>query len=93
MIVSLQHVAISEDPIPVLKHMASAGGFTNDYVGYANKTAKFSDPTGVPTDYDPTGRPWYQQAAVHRRRVCIAGTGNGSGSRGGTFSGVITPPD
>lgn len=55
MTVSLQHVAISEDPIPVLKQMASAGGFTNVYVGYANKTAKFSDPTGVPADYDPTG--------------------------------------
>ena len=39
-----------------------AGGFTNVYVGYASKTAKFSDPTGVPADYDPTLRPWYQQA-------------------------------
>jgi len=63
MIDSLQQVALSEDPIPVLKQIASAGGFTNVYVGYANKTAKFSDPTGVPADYDPTGRPWYTQAA------------------------------
>ena len=62
MIVSLQQIAMSEDPIPVLKQIASAGGFTNVYVGYANRTAKFSDPTGVPADYDPTGRPWYKQA-------------------------------
>lgn len=62
MIVSLQQIAMSEDPIPVLKQIANAGGFTNVYVGYANRTAKFSDPTGVPADYDPTGRPWYKQA-------------------------------
>ncbi|MBU9840152.1 HAMP domain-containing protein [Rahnella aceris] len=62
MIVSLQQIAMSEDPIPVLKQIANAGGFTNVYVGYANRSAKFSDPTGVPADYDPTGRPWYKQA-------------------------------
>lgn len=30
-------------------------------MGYASKTAKFSEPAGVPADYDPTIRPWYQQ--------------------------------
>ena len=61
-ITSAQSVALSDDPVPVFKQLALAGGFTNVYVGYASKTAKFSDPTGVPADYDPTLRPWYQQA-------------------------------
>lgn len=61
-IISAQPVALSDDPVPVFKQLALAGGFTNVYVGYASKTAKFSDPTGVPADYDPTLRPWYQQA-------------------------------
>ena len=60
-ITSTQPVALSDDPVPVFKQLALAGGFTNVYVGYASKTAKFSDPTGVPADYDPTLRPWYQQ--------------------------------
>ena len=61
-ITSAQPVALSDDPVPVFKQLALAGGFTTVYVGYASKTAKFSDPTGVPADYDPTLRPWYQQA-------------------------------
>ncbi|HHK9916390.1 methyl-accepting chemotaxis protein [uncultured Enterobacter sp.] len=61
-ITSAQPVALSDDPVPVFKQLALAGGFTNVYVGYASKTAKFSDPTGVSADYDPTLRPWYQQA-------------------------------
>lgn len=58
---SLQSVALSDDPVPVFKQLAQAAGFSNVYVGYAGKTAKFADPTGVPADYDPTVRPWYQQ--------------------------------
>ena len=60
-ITSAQSVALSDDPVPVFKQLAQAGGFTNVYVGYATKTAKFSEPAGVPADYDPTIRPWYQQ--------------------------------
>ncbi|HAS0799813.1 methyl-accepting chemotaxis protein [Enterobacter hormaechei] len=60
-ITSAQPFALSDDPVPVFKQLALAGGFTNVYVGYASKTARFSDPTGVPADYDPTLRPWYQQ--------------------------------
>ncbi|WP_342325216.1 methyl-accepting chemotaxis protein [Kosakonia sp. BYX6] len=61
MIASLQSVALTDDPVPVFTQIARAGGFINVYVGYASKTAKFSDPGGVPADYDPTIRPWYQQ--------------------------------
>ncbi len=61
MIASLQSVALTDNPVPVFAQIARAGGFINVYAGYATKTAKFSDPGGVPPDYDPTIRPWYQQ--------------------------------
>ena len=77
MIASLQDAALTPDPLPVFKQMATAGGFTNVYAGYADKAFHFSDPTGIPPDYDPTGRPWQagragrqagRHAAVRRRR-------------------------
>jgi methyl-accepting chemotaxis protein len=34
MIVSVEDAALSSDPVPFLKQVASAGGFTNVYVGY-----------------------------------------------------------
>ncbi|WP_279051499.1 methyl-accepting chemotaxis protein [Cedecea davisae] len=69
---SLEGVALSDEPIPVFRQLAAAGGFTNIYVGYASKTAKFSDPTGVPADFDPTGRPWYQQVVKDDAPVVTA---------------------
>ncbi len=63
MIASLQNVALTADPVPTFAQIAQAGGFINVYVGYASKTAKFSDSNGIPAEYDPTIRPWYQQAA------------------------------
>ncbi|WP_227317195.1 methyl-accepting chemotaxis protein [Cedecea davisae] len=69
---SLENVALSEDPVPAFRQLASAGGFTNIYVGYASKTAKFSDPTGIPADYDPTIRPWYQQVLKDNAPVVTA---------------------
>ncbi len=38
-------------------------------MGYATKTAKFSEPAGVPADYDPTIRPLgYQQVVSQTDR-------------------------
>ncbi|HEM7848752.1 TPA: methyl-accepting chemotaxis protein [Burkholderia multivorans] len=81
MVESLQDAALSTDPLPAFKQMAAAGGFTNVYAGYADKSFRFSDPTGIPADYDPTGRPWYRQAAQAGKPVVTppyvdAGTGN-----------------
>lgn len=60
-VASLQDVTLGDaDPVPVFKQIMAAGGFTNVYAGYADKSAKFGDPTGVPPTYDPTGRPWYK---------------------------------
>ncbi|QMI05377.1 methyl-accepting chemotaxis protein [Citrobacter sp. RHB25-C09] len=63
MITSLQQIALDSDPVPAFKLLAQAGGFTNVYAGYADKTARFSDSNGIPADYDPTSRMWYQQTA------------------------------
>jgi methyl-accepting chemotaxis protein len=69
MINSLQDAVLQADPVPALKQTAAGGGFTNVYVGFADKTAKFSDATGIPPDYDPTGRPWYKQAVAAGKPV------------------------
>lgn len=62
MVVSLQDVALSADPVPVFKAVHQAGGFINIYVGFPDKSYKFSNPDGIPSTYDPTARPWYKQA-------------------------------
>jgi methyl-accepting chemotaxis protein len=72
LISSLSDVALVPDPLPTLKLIAQAGGFSNVYIGYANKTAKFSDNTGIPADYNPTGRPWYLQAVREGKLVLTA---------------------
>ncbi|WP_439668459.1 METHYL-ACCEPTING CHEMOTAXIS TRANSMEMBRANE receptor [Cupriavidus necator] len=80
MIQSLQDAMLQPEPDAALRQIADAGGFTNVYVGYADKTAKFSNPQGIPPGYDPTGRPWYRQAATAGKPVVTppyvdAGTG------------------
>ena len=72
MIASLQGTALTADPVPTFTQIAQAGGFINVYVGYASKTAKFSDSNGIPADYDPTIRPWYQQAAKANAPIVTA---------------------
>ena len=62
MIVSLKETALTTDPVATLRQVAAAGNFFSVYIGYANKTAIFSDSDGISADYDPTSRPWYQQA-------------------------------
>ncbi|QCP52546.1 HAMP domain-containing protein [Trinickia violacea] len=62
MISSLQDVALTSDPVPMLKQVAMAGGFWDIGVGYPNKTAKFTDWPNIPSTYDPTSRPWYRDA-------------------------------
>ncbi|RLM27719.1 chemotaxis protein [Brenneria alni] len=73
MITSLyDRVRVDDEPIPVFKQIAAAGGFINVYMGYANKTSKFSDPGGIPADYDPTVRPWYNQAVKEGKPLVTA---------------------
>ncbi|CAB3775870.1 hypothetical protein LMG28688_00120 [Paraburkholderia caffeinitolerans] len=69
MVDSLQDAVLQPDPVPMLKQVAAAGGFMDVYVGYPDKSAKFADNAGIPADYDPTGRPWYQQAVAAGKGV------------------------
>ncbi|MFP1732431.1 methyl-accepting chemotaxis protein [Lonsdalea quercina] len=63
MMASLYDVAAgSDDPVPIFRQITRSGDFINVYMGYANGTAKFVETGGIPADYNPTVRPWYQQA-------------------------------
>ncbi|MGP8434988.1 methyl-accepting chemotaxis protein [Paraburkholderia fungorum] len=69
MVQSLQGAVLDANPLPALETVAKAGGFGNVWIGRADKTSLFSDPKGIPADYDPTTRPWYQDAVRARRAV------------------------
>ncbi len=56
--------AAAADPLPALRQAEAAGGFDTTYVGHADRRIEFSKPQDLPPGYDPTARPWYQQAAA-----------------------------
>jgi len=58
---SLKLAVDQADPIPFLHAAKQAGGFDDTYFGFADKRHVFDHP--MPQGYDPTQRPWYQQAA------------------------------
>ncbi|WP_306715615.1 methyl-accepting chemotaxis protein [Burkholderia dolosa] len=61
LVVSVEDAALEPDPMPALKALSAGGGFDEVVVGFPDKTAKFSDPSIAPPNYDPTSRPWYKQ--------------------------------
>ena len=69
MINSLQQVASSVDPLPALLDVMHAGNFINVFVGRSDKTSAFSSPKGVPSDYDPTVRPWYKETIASGKPI------------------------
>ncbi len=58
---ALRDAAIKPDPLPWLKQIAQAGGFANVAVGWADKRYLHTSGSDVPSGFDPTSRPWYQQ--------------------------------
>ncbi|WP_158940155.1 methyl-accepting chemotaxis protein [Burkholderia sp. S171] len=62
MINSLKQAAGTTNPLPALLNIGHAGRFKNVFIGRADKTSLFSDPQGIPSDFDPTVRPWYKEA-------------------------------
>ncbi|WKB50976.1 methyl-accepting chemotaxis protein [Eleftheria terrae] len=54
--------ATAADPLPSLVQLQKSSGFDVAYVGLPEGRAVFSRDIGVPPEYVPTGRPWYQQA-------------------------------
>ncbi|WP_428001902.1 methyl-accepting chemotaxis protein [Acidovorax sp.] len=61
-VASVQSFAEAE-PAKSLAMLRDAGQFSTAYFGYADKKYVFSEARSLPPDYDPTARPWYQQAA------------------------------
>jgi methyl-accepting chemotaxis protein len=71
MVASLQAAVLTPDPVAALRQVAAAGGFLHVTVGYPDKSAKFADSSGVASNFDPTVRPWYVQAARARKPVVL----------------------
>jgi len=63
-ITALLPVTGQADPVPFLVQAAKSGRLDAAYVGFADKRIQFNSPQNLPAGYDPTGRPWYTQAAA-----------------------------
>ena len=59
----------SPEPEPILARLRNAGGYITTYFGFPDKHTAFSSPQNLPPDYDPTSRPWYQQAAASQSYI------------------------
>ena len=60
------------EPMPMLAQAKIAGGVDTAYIGFPDKRIFFSEKQDLPPDYDPTARPWYQQAAAAGGMVLTA---------------------
>ncbi|MDC8770693.1 methyl-accepting chemotaxis protein [Roseateles albus] len=63
-VVSLVPVAQQAEPVPFLVQAAKSGGLEAAYIAHADKQIFFNSPQNLPPGYDPTGRPWFTQAAA-----------------------------
>ncbi|MCO5399722.1 methyl-accepting chemotaxis protein [Ralstonia soli] len=72
MVLALQDVALSADPLGIFKAVADAGGFINVFVVYPDKSYKFSNPEGVPANYDPTARAWYREVVAAAKPIVVS---------------------
>jgi methyl-accepting chemotaxis protein len=61
---SLAPVAAQAEPVPFLVQAAKSGGLEAAYIAHADKRIFFNSPQNLPPGYDPTGRPWFTQAAA-----------------------------
>ncbi|MDD0837088.1 methyl-accepting chemotaxis protein [Curvibacter sp. HBC61] len=63
--------ALVDEPEPAksLLLIQNAGEFADAYLGFADKHYVFGKPANLPPGYDPTARPWYQQAAEAGKAV------------------------
>ena len=62
-VTALVPVAAMAEPMPALKQAVTSGRLDNANIGHADKRMDSTDPD-LPPGYDPTTRPWYQQAAA-----------------------------
>jgi methyl-accepting chemotaxis protein len=63
----------ASDMLPFLRAAKVAGASESNYIGYADKRYLFDKvEPGLPKDYDPTARPWYQQAMQAKGPILTA---------------------
>lgn len=66
---ALAPAASSYYPLAVLDQARESGRFITSYIGWANKRFVTSPATRMASDYDPTSRPWYIDAAAAETEV------------------------
>lgn len=59
-------------PEPTLQTLLKAGKFDLTYIGRADKTYLFNDQRTPSATYDPTARPWYQEAVQAQKTIVTA---------------------
>ncbi|TJZ74081.1 methyl-accepting chemotaxis protein [Chitiniphilus eburneus] len=64
-----QSLSAASEPTPALQLAAQAAAFDSAYLGAPDKQMHQSRPLDLPPDYDPTSRPWYQQALAANRTI------------------------
>ena len=69
---SIAAAASAADPVPALQQGKIAGAVDIAYIAYPDKRIFFSEKQELPPGFDPTTRPWYQQAASAGRTVLTA---------------------
>lgn len=80
-VASIASKANESAPLPFLNMAKKAGTFEQAYIGYADKRMVSADPQPtLPSDFDPTKRPWYTTAVQENRPIVTtpyvdAGTG------------------
>lgn len=51
------------EPLHALRQLETSGGFVLAYIGYPDGRSVFTHDIGLPSNYDPTTRPWYKTAS------------------------------
>ena len=73
MLASMEHTAVSEEPLQALRQLADSGDFMTAYIAYPSTSEGiFSDGWQPPSDYDPRQRPWYQGAVNAQDTIITA---------------------
>ena len=67
---ALKQALKQPDPAPIVEAIKDGGELDDAYIGYPDKRILFLHET--PPNYDPTARPWYQQAVAAGKPVLTA---------------------
>lgn len=72
MVEAMVPIVLTPEPIPYFQRAAEGLGLDLVYAGYADKRTLFSTPQNLPPTYDPTARPWYQDAVAKGGTIITA---------------------